>query len=44
MKVYPDMDFYTLNGNNRKITVQKLPKTQKNNNLLKTKNVLNTEI
>ena len=34
MKVYPDVDFYALKP---EITVQKLAKNAKNNNLLKTK-------
>jgi len=41
--VYPVVDFYTKTWNHRK-TVQKTPKNTKNNNLLKTNTILNTEI
>jgi len=45
MKVYPDVDFYILKHEiAEKQQSKNFGKTQKNNNLLKTKKQLNTEI
>ena len=44
MKVYRDVDSYTLKPDHQKTTNPKLLKNAKNNNLLKTQKVLNTGI
>jgi len=44
MKVYPDVDFCTLKPEITGKQSKNVRKRKKNNNLLKTKRVLNTEI